>query len=217
MKLRLRLLQLILRRSTILSLLPILVAYCFLPGLTAVKFLREGGSEALQIFVYAGQILFPLCAIFWPMGYLHIWVEGETRETLYSYSIYHKSCIGEMLILSGMYILLVFPVIVLSVLVLNASWLEYIRLVIQILSVAGFFYFCAMSFHNVTIGCIPVIGYLFLCFCISDSAEFAAYSIIEPQHYAEQHNWATLVALVPVSAVSFLAGYLFDRFFRKLG
>lgn len=217
MKLRLRLLHLILRRSTFLSLLPILVACCFLPGLTVAKFLREGSSEALQVFVYASQILLPLCGILWHMGYLHIWIEGDTYETLCAYSTYHKSCIGEMIILSVMYMLLLFPVILLVVLTFNASWLEFVRLAIQIFFVSGFFYFAAMIFRNVTIGCIPVIGYLFLCFCICGSAEFASYSIIEPQHAAEQHNWVTLLVLVPISISAFLVGYLCDRFCRKFG
>lgn len=216
MKLRFRLLYLILRRSIFLSLLPILVAYCFLPSLTVTRLLKEGSSEALQIFVYASQILLPLCGILWHMGYLHIWIEGDSYETLCSYSAYHKSCIGEMIILSALYVLMLLPVILFAVLALNASWLEYVRLAIQIFFVSGFFYFVAIVFRNVTIGCIPVIVYLFFCFCISGSADFAAYSIIEPQHVAEQHNWVALLLLMPVSIVIFSVGYLYDRFCRKL-
>lgn len=215
MKLRFRLLHLILRRSMFISLLPILVTCCFLPGLTVTKLLREGSSEALQVFVYASQILLPLCGILWHMGYLHIWIEGDACETLCAYSTHHKSCIGEMVILSVMYMLLLLPVILFAILVLNASWLEYVRLAIQIIFTSGFFYFAAMTFRNVTIGCVPVIGYLFFCFCIFGSAEFANYSIIEPHHTAEQHNWITLLSLLPASMMTYFVGFLCDRFCRK--
>lgn len=215
MKLRLRLIYLVLKRSTFLSILPIFVAYCFLPCLTIAKFLSIGSFEALRVFVYASQILFPLCGIFWNMGYLHIWIEGDTYETLCAYSTYHKSCIGEVIILSIIYLLMLLPTILLAVVLINASWLEYVRLAIQIFFIIGFFYFTAMTFQNVTIGCIPVIAYLFLCFCICGSAEFSVYSIFEPQHAAEQHNWNTLFALLPVSVTTYVVGYLCDRFCRR--
>lgn len=212
---RIRLLYLVLRRSAFLSVFPVLVAYCFLPFITVARLMNKGDAEALQVFVYASQILLPLCAMLWPMGYLHVWVEGDACEALCSYSTYHKTCIGEMLVLNVIYELMLFPVILFAVFVLDASWLEYFRLMIQVQFILGCFYFAVMAFHNVTIGSIPVIGYLFLCFCISGSAEFSSFSVIEPQHLAEQHNWFTLLLLVPSSIVLFFAGYMIDRYFRK--
>lgn len=212
MKLRLRLLYLILRKSKVLVLIPIFITYCFLPGITISKNFSVGSSEALQFFVYSSQVLLPLCSILWPMGYLHIWIEGDGCEALCAYSTRHKSCIGEVVLLCAIYLLMLLPTILFAVVLFDASWLESVRLAIQIFFVVGFFYFTAMVFGNITIGCIPVIAYLFFCFCISGSADFAAYSIIEPQHAAVQHNWYTLSILIPVSIAAFLAGYLCDRF-----
>lgn len=214
---RLRLLYLILRRSVFLSFFPVLVVCCFIPCITVTRLWNESDAEALQIFAYASQILVPLCAMLWPMGYLHVWLEGDAFEALRSYSTYHKTCVGELLVLSTIYMLMLFPVIMFAVFVLDASWLEYFRLIIQALFISGCFYFSAMAFRNVTIGSIPVIGYLFLCFCISGSAEFASISIIEPQHLADQHNWVTLLLLIPSSVVLYFAGYSVDRFLRKFG
>ena len=185
---RLRLLYLVLRRSGFLSFFPGLLVWCFIPCITLTRLWSKGGAEALQVFAYASQILVPLCVILWPMGYLHGWLEGDACEALCSYSVYHKTCVGEMLVLGAIYVLMLFPVILFAVFVLGASWLEYFRLIIQAQFILGCFYFTAMGFRNVTIGSIPVIGYLFLCFCISGSAEFASFSIIEPHHLAEQHN-----------------------------
>lgn len=72
-----------------------------------------------------------------------------------------------------------------------------------------------MLLKNVTIGCIPVVAYLLLCFYISGSADFASFSIIAPNLPAEFSNWNTLLVVFSSSLLGLLLGYLLDRFWYK--
>lgn len=212
MKLRVKLVNIILRKNIVIVLLPVIIAYCLLPIISLVKYFSLGVSEARNIFIYMAQVFIPLCGLLWPMGYVHIWVEGNGCETLRACSTYHKSCIGELFLLYGVYLLIILPTIVFAVVLYQVSWLEYIRLILQFAIVINLFYFMVMLFRNVTIGCIPVIMYLLFCFYISGSADFSLFSIIEPNLPAEHSNWNTLLILFPVSFVALLLGYLSDRF-----
>ena len=215
MKHRVKLITIILRKCKMIGFFPFMVTYCILPCITLSKYFTVGASEACDTFIYMSQVFFPLCSLLWPMGYLHIWIEGDACESLHAYSKYHKSCIGEMLLLYGAYLLLISPIIIFAVILFQVSWLEFFRLIIQTCIVISFFYFMAMLFRNVTIGCIPVISYLFLCLYISGSAEFASFSIIEPTHPVEFANWRTLYTSFLLSLFAFLLGYLLDRFGKK--
>lgn len=212
MSLRVKLLTIVLRRTRLLALLPFLIIYCLIPGVTLSKYFSAGVFEASATFIYSTQLLIPLCSILWPMGYLHIWIEGDGCETLRAYSLYHKSCTGEMLLLYGTYLFVILPIVLFAVVLLQVTWLEYVRLVIQITIVMCCFYFMALLFKNVTIGAIPVISYLFLCFCISGSADLSVLSILEPLKSAEESNWLILIFIEAASMFLFLWGHLLDRF-----
>lgn len=81
--------------------------------------------------------------------------------------------------------------------------------------IINFLYFMIMLLKNVTIGCIPVVAYLLLCFYISGSADFASFSIIAPNLPAEFSNWNTLLVVFSSSLLGLLLGYLLDRFWYK--
>lgn len=157
----------------------------------------------------------PLCGLLWPMGYLHVWVEGDGCEALRACTKYHKTCVGELLLLCSAYLLMVFPTIAFAVIMFHLSWLEYMRLALQFSIIINFLYFMIMLLKNVTIGCIPVVAYLLLCFYISGSADFASFSIIAPNLPAEFSNWNTLLVVFSSSLLGLLLGYLLDRFWYK--
>ena len=215
MRLRLKLLSIIIRNCKPLFLIPIIIAYCLLPGVSAFKYFYVDPSEARSIFIYLSQVLIPLCGLLWPMGYIHIWVEGDGCEALRAYTKYHKTCVGELLLLCFAYLLMVFPTIVFAVIMFQLSWLEYVRLVLQFSAVINSLYFAVMLLKNVTMGCIPVIAYLLLCLYISGAADFASFSIIAPNIPAEYLNWNTILAFFSLSLLFLLFGYLLDRFWYK--
>lgn len=214
MRLRAKLLTVALRKSRLLTWIPVLVIYCLVPGATISTYLDEGAFEASNTFVYSTQLLFPVCSVLWPMGYLHIWIEGDGCEALRAYSMYHKSCTGEMLLLFGTYLGLILPTILFGTILCRISWLEYVRLSIQIAIAMCCFYFLAMLLKNVTLGSIPVLSYLFFCFCISGSADLASLSLLEPFISAKGSNWMTLICALALSLLLFLFGHLLDRFGR---
>ena len=74
MRLRLKLLRIILRNCKPLFFIPIIIAYCLLPGVSAFKYFYVDPSEARSTFIYMSQVFIPLCGLLWPMGYLHVWV-----------------------------------------------------------------------------------------------------------------------------------------------
>ena len=152
MRLRLKLLRIILRNCKLLFFIPIIIAYCLLPGVSAFKYF---------------------------------------------------------------YVLMVFPTIAFAVIMFHLSWLEYMRLALQFSIIINFLYFMIMLLKNVTIGCIPVVAYLLLCFYISGSADFASFSIIAPNLPAEFSNWNTLLVVFSSSLLGLLLGYLLDRFWYK--
>ena len=127
----------------------------------------------------------------------------------------HKTCVGELLLLCSAYLLMVFPTIAFAVIMFHLSWLEYMRLALQFSIIINFLYFMIMLLKNVTIGCIPVVAYLLLCFYISGSADFASFSIIAPNLPAEFSNWNTLLVVFALSALCLLLGYLLDRFLYR--
>ena len=198
MRLRLKLLRIILRNCKPLFFIPIIIAYCLLPGVSAFKYFYVDPSEARSTFIYMTQVFIPLCGLLWPMGYLHVWVEGDGCEALRACTKYHKTCVGELLLLCSAYLLMVFPTIAL-----------------QFSIIINFLYFMIMLLKNVTIGCIPVVAYLLLCFYISGSADFASFSIIAPNLPAEFSNWNTLLVVFSSSLLGLLLGYLLDRFWYK--
>ncbi len=102
-----------------------------------------------------------------------------------------------------------------AVIMFHLSWLEYMRLALQFSIIINFLYFMIMLLKNVTIGCIPVVAYLLLCFYISGSADFASFSIIAPNLPAEFSNWNTLLVVFSSSLLGLLLGYLLDRFWYK--
>ena len=210
MRLRLKLLRIILRNCKPLFFIPIIIAYCLLPGVSAFKYFYVDPSEARSTFIYMSQVFIPLCGLLWPMGYLHVWVEGDGCEALRACTKYHKTCVGELLILCKAYIQNVIPTIM-----FHLSWLEYMRLALQFGIIINFLYFMIMLLKNVTIGCIPVVAYLLLCFYISGSADFASFSIIAPNLPAEFSNWNTLLVVFSSSLLGLLLGYLLDRFWYK--
>ena len=110
---------------------------------------------------------------------------------------------------------MVFPTIAFAVIMFHLSWLEYMRLALQFSIIINFLYFMIMLLKNVTIGCIPVVAYLLLCFYISGSADFASFSIIAPNLPAEFSNWNTLLVVFSSSLLGLLLGYLLDRFWYK--
>ena len=79
MRLRLKLLRIIMRNCKPLFFIPIIIAYCLLPGVSAIKYFYVDPSEARSTFIYMAQVFIPLCGLLWPMGYLHVWVEGVKR------------------------------------------------------------------------------------------------------------------------------------------
>ena len=173
MRLRLKLLRIIMRNCKPLFFIPIIIAYCLLPGVSAIKYFYVDPSEARSTFIYMAQVFIPLCGLLWPMGYLHVWVEGDGCEALRACTKYHKTCVGELLLLCSAYLLMVFPTIAFAVIMFHLSWLEYMRLALQFSIIINFLYFMIMLLKNVTIGCIPVVAYLLLCLYISGSADFA--------------------------------------------
>ncbi len=209
-----KLLVIVLRKAKLLAVLPVFLIYCLVPSVTLSKYFSTGVFEASTMFICLSQMLFPLCSILWPMGYLHIWVEGDICEALRAHSVHHKSCSGEMLLLFVIYLLLMLPVVLFATVLYQVIWLEYVRLVIQTTIVMCCFYFLSMLFKNVTIGAIPVISYLFLCFCISDSADLSVLSILEPFKSAEESNWFNLIFIEVVSVLLFCLGHLLDRFWK---
>lgn len=215
MRLRLKLLRIIMRNCKPLFFIPIIIAYCLLPGVSAIKYFYVDPSEARSTFIYMAQVFIPLCGLLWPMGYLHVWVEGDGCEVLRACTKYHKTCVGELLLLCSAYLLMVFPTITFAVIMFHLSWLEYMRLALQFSIIINFLYFMIMLLKNVTIGCIPVVAYLLLCFYISGSADFASFSIIAPNLPAEFSNWNTLLVVFSSSLLGLLLGYLLDRFWYK--
>ena len=215
MKLRLKLVTIILRNSRVLLFIPIIMVCCILPLVSGFKYFYANSSEARSIFIYLAQVLIPLCGLLWPMGYIHVWVEGDGCEALRACTIHHKTCIGEVFLLSVGYLVMVIPIIIFAVFLFQITWLEYVRLFLQYGIVIHFFYFTVMLLRNVTLGSIPIIAYLLFCFYISGSADFASFSIIEPNYSAEFSRWSTLLALYFISLLFFLIGYLMDRYGRK--
>jgi len=211
MRLRLKLLRIILRNCKPLFFIPIIIAYCLLPGVSAIKYFYVDPSEARSTFIYMAQVFIPLCGLLWPMGYLHVWVEGDGCEALRACTKYHKTCVGELLLLCSAYLLMVFPTIIFAAIMFRVSW----RLALQFGIIINFLYFMIMLLKNVTIGCIPVVAYLLLCFYISGSADFASFSIIAPNLPAEFSNWNTLLVVFSSSLLGLLLGYLLDRFWYK--
>ncbi len=90
------------------------------------------------------QVFIPLCGLLWPMGYLHVWVEGDGCEALRACTKYHKTCVGELLLLCSAYLLMVFPTIAFAVIMFHLSWLEYMRLALQFSIIINFLYFMIM-------------------------------------------------------------------------
>ena len=131
MRLRLKLLRIIMRNCKPLFFIPIIIAYCLLPGVSAIKYFYVDPSEARSTFIYMAQVFIPLCGLLWPMGYLHVWVEGDGCEALRACTKYHKTCVGELLLLCSAYLLMVFPTIIFAAIMFRVSWLEYVRLALQ--------------------------------------------------------------------------------------
>ena len=77
-----KLLRIILRNCKPLFFIPIIIVYCLLPGVSAFKYFYVDPSEARSTFIYMTQVFIPLCGLLWPMGYLHVWVEGDGCEAL---------------------------------------------------------------------------------------------------------------------------------------
>ena len=80
MRLRLKLLRIIMRNCKPLFFIPIIIAYCLLPGVSAIKYFYVDPSEARSTFIYMAQVFIPLCGLLWPMGYLHVWVSPTNRR-----------------------------------------------------------------------------------------------------------------------------------------
>ena len=149
MRLRLKLLRIIMRNCKPLFFIPIIIAYCLLPGVSAIKYFYVDPSEARSTFIYMAQVFIPLCGLLWPMGYLHVWVEGDGCEALRACTKYHKTCVGELLLLCSAYLLMVFPTITFAVIMFHLSWLEYMRLALQFSIIINFLYFMIMLLKNV--------------------------------------------------------------------
>lgn len=213
---RLQLIWLVLRRNRLLTAIPVVVAWVLIPysalSARATYDIGEGGRS----FIYASQMMLPICTILWPMAYLHNWVEGDGAEALRACDRYHKSCFIEVALFYAMMALLMLPTMLLGVTVFQLSWLEYGRLLLQCFSAAGAFYFCVMLCGNVTIGAIPVIGYLFFCIAIANEPDLAYMSIIEPNKVAEKANWSMLLTVAAVCAWLTAAGYALDRLRKRM-
>lgn len=215
MRLRLKLLRIILRNCKPLFFIPIIIAYCLLPGVSAFKYFYVDPSEARNTFIYMSQVFIPLCGLLWPMGYLHVWVEGDGCEALRACTKYHKTCVGELLLLCSAYLLMVFPTIAFAVIMFHLSWLEYMRLALQFSIIINFLYFMIMLLKNVTIGCIPVVAYLLLCFYISGSADFAVIFDYRAEFARRIFKLEHLACGFSSSLLGLLLGYLLDRFWYK--
>ena len=68
MRLRLKLLRIIMRNCKPLFFIPIIIAYCLLPGVSAIKYFYVDPSEARSTFIYMAQVFIPLCGLLWPTG-----------------------------------------------------------------------------------------------------------------------------------------------------
>lgn len=213
---RLQLIWLVLRRNRLLTAIPAVVAWALIPYSALSAMAAYDIVDGATTFLYASQMMLPICAILWPMAYLHSWVEGDGVETLRACDLYHKSCFVEVVVFYAMMALLMLPTMLLGVKVFHLSWLEYGRLLLQCFSVAGAFYFCVMLCGNVTIGAIPVIGYLFFCIAIANEPDLAYMSIIEPNKMAEKANWSMLLTVAAVCAGLTAAGYALDRLRKRM-
>ena len=63
MRLRLKLLRIIMRNCKPLFFIPIIIAYCLLPGVSAIKYFYVDPSEARSTFIYMAQVCIPLCGL----------------------------------------------------------------------------------------------------------------------------------------------------------
>lgn len=152
---RLQLIWLVLRRNRLLAAIPVVVAWVLIPYSALSAMATYDIGEGGRAFIYASQMMLPICTILWPMAYLHNWVEGDGAEALRACDRYHKSCFIEVALFYAMMALLMLPTMLLGVTVFQLSWLEYGRLLLQCFSAAGAFYFCVMLCGNVTIGGNP--------------------------------------------------------------
>lgn len=214
MKTRLHLIWLMLRRSPLMGVLPILVSFAVLPAITTMKYLSAGMDNAYQSFLYASQAFLPLGSMFWPMAYLHIWVSGNGCEVLRSCRQYHKSCCGEIALLYTAYIILLLPPFAFLNILIGPSWKEFIRVSTQSCLVISALYFCIIVFRNVTIGSIPVFSYLFFCFFIAGSADFSRYSILNP-YILEDPGWKMALFII-IGFLFLFAGMIVDRQWNKI-
>lgn len=176
---RIRLIQIVLKRTPIQLILPLAVIYVVLPSIGIMSYQSSGVSESQNLMIYAAQVFLPICSLLWPMAYLQMWVDDDCVETLISCNRRHTSCLGELLLLYlGYMIILLLPFVAFCVFY-GFVPLEYVRVGVQCLFSMATFYATTQLLKNVTLGSLPIITYLFMCVCFSWNPDFESLSIIK--------------------------------------
>lgn len=177
---RIRLIRIVLKRTSAQLIIPIVAAYVVLPAIGIMSYQSSGVSESLDLMIYATQVFLPICSLLWPMAYMQMWVDDDCVETLISCNRRHKSCLGELLLLYLGYMVMLLPPFIVFCIVYGFMPLEYVRIGVQCIFTVAIFYTATQLLKNVTLGSLPIITYLFICVCFSENSDFQLLSIIKP-------------------------------------
>ena len=215
MKHRLRLLKIFILGIRKLALLSLAVIYglLFLVGIYSMEMGREA---ALYETLMAAQLFLPLGLLLWEMVYFHLWVDDDGQEALRSIDKGKRLCLLDLLLLAAIYTICMGPGLLAFTWVFGFWPLEILRILIEMVLVAGVFYFLGLTLHSVTLGGMAVIGYLL--FSALSAVNGITQFLAPLQAMIPLDKEGFLKVCIPALGIGlacFLAGGLTERFFYR--
>ncbi len=174
-------LRLTFRRSLVLFLIPVALAYLVIPLCVSVS-MHEGGPErGLQTFVYAIQVFLPMGALQWAMAYLQVWIDSDGQEAMRACRAGKKSRVRDLSILLLCFFVMLLPGAAYSARFFGFQWKEYARVIVETVFSVSVLYAVSVLLNSVTMGGMMVILYLLFCAFFSDDVVIRRFSMVKAQ------------------------------------
>lgn len=214
MKKRIQLLVLSFRGISGLYGIPIIVVLLIAPIASYLFISQHGLEPSLPTIASFFQIAIPISPVFWLMGVLREYIEGDGNEILFIYQQAGRTRIIEVVLLIVWYVLHISLLFVILSGYYSFAKLEsiYLRIVIQSLFFASFFYLLAYMIRSISMVLLAVLSYYFMTAFYAQDSILEKLSIFQFPHDLEIAPISALDCNILMCSLIFLiAGFFLNR------
>lgn len=212
---RLRLLKITWSNNRSLFLMPIVVFYLILPGLTITAALNQNLEKSWILFIFILQTLAPISACFWLIAYLNIWLDEEGEECIRCSQINKPTAAGEVVLILAFFTLLALPIFGVANFYYDMVLFEFLRLISTATFLVSMLYLFSILLRSLTIATMLVLSYALFSITYARDGTLQYLCLLRPDAAASAEQvFSVYFILLIISCVMIIMGLIIEKKFR---